>query len=145
MAAGLQDEPIPLPLSISTKAGCTSFRYNHGPLTGSADRGCNEDHWPFLLNPRHRSALPILPLENDGTNTGWCEGNAPIRFPLHKRSSLGKARAIHEVGDHIGIPGILQFPAAESTLQPRHHQISAFPWLPPFCVTMVAQNLFMRN
>ena len=147
--------PLPLNQTLALNGATTGFHPTalayipsrweasvNRPLTVSTDGDATRK---AVLSPRHRSALPILPLENDGTNTGWCEGNALIRFPLHTCSSLGKARAIHEVGDHIGIPRILKFPAAASTLPTRDHQISTFPWLPPFWVTMLAQNLSMRN
>jgi hypothetical protein len=112
------------------------------PLTVSAD----EDSKKYAaLSPQHLSAPSSLLPETDGTNTGWFEGNVPIDFPLHKCSFPGKEKAIHEADGHIGIPEILRFLVAKPISRPRNHQISACPWLPPSWVTMVTQNLFMRN
>jgi len=112
------------------------------PPTASAAEGSKQNAVPFL---QHLSAPSSLPPGTGETNTGWFEGNVPIDFPLHRCSSLDKARAIHEADGHIGIPEILRFPVAKPLLRPRDHQISTSPWLPPFWATMVTQNLLMRN
>jgi hypothetical protein len=112
------------------------------PLTVSADEDSKKN---AVLSPQHLSAPSSLPPGTDGTNTGWFEGNVPIDFPLHRCSSLDKGRAIHEAGGHIGIPEILRFLVVKPILRPRDHQTPASPWLPPFWVTMVTQNLFMHN
>jgi hypothetical protein len=112
------------------------------PPTASAAEGSKQNAVPFL---QHLSAPSSLPPGTGETNTGWFEGNVPIDFPLHRCSSLDKARAIHEADGHIGIPEIMRFPVAKPLLRPRDHQISTSPWLPPFWVTMVTQNLVMRN
>lgn len=85
-----------------------------------------------VLSPRHRAVHSTPPLGNGGTNTGWFEVNGPIDLPLHTCSSPEKGKAIHVTGGHIGLLGISKFPAVESTLQPRDHHRSAFPWLPLF-------------
>jgi hypothetical protein len=112
------------------------------PLTVSAGEDSKKS---AVLSPQHLSVPSSLPPGIDGTNTGWFEGNVPIDFRLHRCSFLDKGRAIHEADGHIGIPEILRFPVVKPILRPWDHQISAFPWLPPFWVTMVTQNLFMRN
>jgi hypothetical protein len=112
------------------------------PLTVSADEDSKKN---AVLSSQHLSAPSSLPPGTDGTNIGWFEGNVPIDFPLDRYSFLDKGRAIHEAGGHIGIPKILRSLVVKPILRPRDHQTSASPWLPPFWVTMVTQNLFMRN
>jgi hypothetical protein len=85
-----------------------------------------------VLSPRHRGAHSTRPPGNGGTSTGSFGVNGPIDQPPHTYSFLGKGKAIHVAGGHIGLLGISKFPAVKSTLQPRGHRISAYPWLPPF-------------
>jgi hypothetical protein len=85
-----------------------------------------------VLSPRHPGVHSAHPPGNGGTNTGSFAANGPIGQPPHTCSSLGKGKAIHVAGGHIGLLGISKFPAVKSTLQPRGHRISAYPWLPPF-------------
>jgi hypothetical protein len=98
-----------------------------------------------VLSPLHPTIPSILPPGTDGTNTGWSGESAPTDFPLHMYSSHGKEIAIHEADGHIGILGILKFPVVKPLSRSRNHQILAFPWHPPFWVTMVTQNSIMRN
>jgi len=112
------------------------------PLIVSVDEDSKKN---TVLSLQHPPAPSTLPPGIDGTNTGWFEGNVPIDFPLHRCSCLDKGTATHEAGGHIGIPEILRFLVAKLILRPRYHQTSAFPWLPSFWVTMVTQNLFIRN
>jgi hypothetical protein len=99
------------------------------PLTVFSDEDPKKN---VVLFPPHRSTHSDLPFGNGGTNTGWFEENDPTGPPLHKCSSLGKGKAIHAAGDHIGLREILKFLAVELTSQPRDPRISVFPWLPPF-------------
>jgi hypothetical protein len=112
------------------------------PLIVSADGGSKKN---AVLSPRHPSVLLGLLPETGETNTGWSEGNVPTDSPLRTYSSPDKERAIHEGDGHIGILRISKSPVVASILRPRYHQILAFPWLPPFWVTMVTQNIIMRN
>ena len=85
-----------------------------------------------VLSPRHPVVHSARPPGNGGTNTGSFAANGPIDQPPHTCSSLGKGKAIHVAGGHTALLGISKFLAAKSTLQPRDHRISAFPWLPAF-------------
>jgi hypothetical protein len=85
-----------------------------------------------VLSLRHRVVHSTRPAGNGGTNTGSFVVNGPIDQPPHTCSSLGKGKAIHVAGGHIGLLEISKFPAVKSILQPRGHRILAYPWLPPF-------------
>jgi hypothetical protein len=98
-----------------------------------------------VLSPLHPTTPSILPSGTDETNTGWSGESVPKDFPLHRCSSHGKEIATHEVDGHIETLGILKFPVAKPLSRPRNHQRLAFPWHPPFWVTMVTQNSIMRN
>ena len=69
-----------------------------------------------VLSPRHRVVHSTRPPGNGGTNTGSFVVNGPIGRPPHTCSSLGKGKAIHVAGGHIGLPEISKFPAVKSTL-----------------------------
>jgi len=112
------------------------------PLIASVDEDLTKS---AALSPQHPPVpLTLLP-GTDETNTGWSEESAPIDDPLHMCSFPDRERAIHEGDDHSGIPETSKFPVEAPILRPLDHQKLAFPWHPPFWVTMVTQNLIMRN
>jgi hypothetical protein len=98
-----------------------------------------------VLSPLHPTIPSILPPGTDGTNTGWSGESVPTDSPLRMCSSHGKEIAIHEADGHIGILGILRFLVVKPLSRPWNHQILAFPWHPPFWVTMVTQSSIMSN
>jgi hypothetical protein len=102
------------------------------PVSVAADSTRN-----VVPSPPHPTIPSILPPETDETNTGWSEESVPTDFPLRRCSSHGKEKAIREVGDHIGILGILKFPVVKPPSRSRNHQRLASPWYPPFSDTMV--------
>jgi hypothetical protein len=110
------------------------------PVSAGADSATNA-----VLSLLHPTNPSTLPPGTDGTNTGWSEESVPTDFPPRSCSSHGKEKAIHVVDGHIGILGILKFPAVKPLSRSRNHQKLASPWHPPFSGTMVTQNPIMRN
>lgn len=96
--------PLPLNQTLGLNGGATRYYppvheytqnwwkvFINRPLGAYADGNAKRK---AVLSPRHRSALPCLPLNNTGANTGWCKGNELIGFPVHRCSYLSKARTM---------------------------------------------------
>jgi hypothetical protein len=147
------------PQPLNQTSGLNGGTIRHHPIVPEDIQGHSEvfvDQPPIVFagadstsnavpSPLHPTIPSILPPGTDETNTGWSGESVPKDFPLHSCSSHGKEIAIHEVDGHIGTLGILKFPVAKPLSRPRNHQRLAFPWHPPFWVTMITQNSIMRN